>query len=98
MNNHYRDRELLDMAYEFPCYLQLPCCEGGAGEPAHSNQAQHGKGGSIKAHDVFHVPGCRACHRELDQGRTMSRGEKFDAWDRAFVRYLPELMKKLRSL
>lgn len=94
---NYRDRALLDMAYDFPCLLQLPCCEGGNGEPAHSNQALHGKGGAQKAHDCFHVPACRACHRELDQGRTMDREEKFAAWNRAFGRYLPMLMAHLRE-
>lgn len=94
MNRHLRSRELLDLAYRYPCYLRLPCCEGGdAGEPAHSNQSQHGKGGAIKAHDCFHVPGCRACHRELDQGRTMTREEKVAVWNRAFGEYLPDLFR-----
>lgn len=95
-NKHYRSRALLDMAYDFPCQFQIPgVCEGGPGEPCHSNQAIHGKGGSLKAHDCFFVPGCRSCHRELDQGRTMSREEKFAAWDRAFGRFLPMLMQKM---
>ncbi len=34
-NSHFRSRALLDMAYEFPCQLQIPgVCEGGPGEPA----------------------------------------------------------------
>lgn len=95
MNRHLRSRALLDMAYEEECYLRLPCCEGGAGEPAHSNQGIHGKGGAIKAHDCFHVPACRPCHRELDQGKTMTRDEKAAVWNRAFGEYLPVLMAKL---
>lgn len=90
-----RDRALLDMAYEFPCYLQLPCCEGGMGEPCHSNQAIHGKGGSIKAHDCFYVPGCRSCHREFDQGKTMDKEEKAALFNRAFGRFLPALIRML---
>lgn len=88
-----RDRALLDLAYTQPCALRLPgICEGGEfGEPAHSNQSIHGKGGGIKANDCFHVPACRSCHRELDQGRTMDRAEKFAVWDRAFGLYLPRL-------
>jgi hypothetical protein len=86
---NYRDRDLLDLCHQFPCQLQLPCCEhGNAGEPAHSNQSKHGKGGMIKAHDWAAVPGCRSCHREIDQGRTMNRQEKFEAWDAAFWRYM----------
>lgn len=80
--SNFRSRDLLDLSYQVECTLRLPCCEGGYGEPAHSNQARHGKGGSIKAHDCFFASACRPCHRELDQGRTMSREEKFDVWQR----------------
>lgn len=83
---NYRNRDLLDLAYQIPCTVNLPCCEGGMGEPAHSNQSRHGKGGSIKAHDVFYAAACRSCHREIDQGKTMSREEKFDVWQRAYER------------
>jgi hypothetical protein len=89
---NYRNRDLLNLAYYFPCSLNFPGCEGGdTGEPAHSNQPRHGKGGAMKAHDCYHVPACRHCHRELDQGRTMDRDEKHDAWNRAFDDYLPAL-------
>lgn len=91
----YRNRDLLDCAYQFPCMLRLPCCTGGdSGEPAHSNQPRHGKGGAMKAHDCYHVPACRACHVELDQGRTMTRDEKREAWEQAFWRYLPMLWEQ----
>lgn len=94
MNGHYRDRGFLDLTYAFPCYLRIPgVCEGGAGEPAHSNQPRHGKGGSIKAHDCYVVPACRACHREFDHGKTMTRDEKRDLWESAFWEYLPAAMK-----
>lgn len=92
---NYRSRALLDCAYNFPCMLRLSGCEGGAaGEPAHSNQSMHGKGGAIKAHDCFHVPACRACHRELDQGRTMDRETKHHRWHQAFGLYLPRLFEQ----
>lgn len=88
---NYRDRSLLDLSYTQNCALGFPGCEGGPGEPAHSNQSTHGKGGAMKAHDCFHVPACRSCHRELDQGRTMDRETKFAEWNRAFGLYLPRL-------
>lgn len=91
---NYRNRDLLDLAYQIPCTINLPCCEGGVGEPAHSNQSRHGKGGSIKAHDCFFASGCRSCHREIDQGITMSREEKFDAWQRAHERTMLELWRR----
>lgn len=89
----YRDRKLLDCAYQFTCRFNFPGCEQTVGEPAHSNQSQHGKGGAMKAHDCFHVPACRSCHRELDQGRTMDRETKFAEWNRAFGLYLPDLFR-----
>ena len=91
---NFRSRAVLDLAYLFPCHLNFPGCEGGdAGEPAHSNQPMHGKGGAIKAHDCFHVPACRACHRELDQGKTMDRETKHWEWNRAYGVYLPKLFE-----
>jgi hypothetical protein len=91
-NGYFRSREVLNLAYGYGCMLNFPGCEGGdAGEPAHSNQSCHGKGGSIKAHDCFHVPACRSCHRELDQGRTMDREMKAAEWNRAYGLYLPRL-------
>lgn len=92
MHKNYRDRKLLDTAYQFPCMLNFPCCDGGdAGEPAHSNQAKHGKGGAMKAHDCFFVPACRACHTCLDQGGTMTKEERREVWENAFWRFLPIL-------
>ncbi len=91
---NYRDRDLLDLAYELPCMLQLPCCEGGRGEPCHSNQARHGKGGALKAHDCFYAAGCRSCHRELDQGRTMTREGKRDAWQLGYERTMLALWRQ----
>ncbi|MFC4729485.1 hypothetical protein [Coralloluteibacterium thermophilus] len=92
---NYRNRSLLDLAYKVPCAFNLPgICEGGMGEPAHSNQSRHGKGGALKAHDCFFASACRSCHREIDQGRTMSRDEKFEAWNRAYERTVLELWRR----
>lgn len=88
---NYRDRKFLDVSYQFDCMLRFPGCEGGAGEPLHSNQSKHGKGGALKAHDCFHIPACRSCHRELDQGRSMDWELKFAEWGRAFGLYQPQL-------
>lgn len=95
---NYRDRDLLNLAYEYQCHLRFPGCEGTAGEPAHSNQAKHGKGGALKSHDCFHVPACRSCHRELDQGRSMDRELKFAEWDRAYGLYLPRLFSDFLTI
>lgn len=73
-----------------PCYLRIPrCCTGQANDPCHSNQLRHGKGKGIKAHDEFTVPGCRACHNEIDQGKRFTKEEKFGIWDDAYARWAP---------
>lgn len=87
MHGNYRDRALLDLVYQVECTLQIDgVYEGGFGEPAHSNQSRHGKGGALKAHDCFVASGCRACHRELDQGRRFTRVEKGEIWQRGHER------------
>ena len=72
------------------CYLMLPHVHVHDPEtvvPAHSNQARHGKGIGIKAGDIYTVPACHACHAEIDQGKTMTREQKFAAWDAAYARW-----------
>ena len=73
-----------------PCYLMLPRVAFHDAEtvvPAHSNQAKHGKGMGLKASDLYTVPACHACHYEIDQGKDMTRDEKFAAWDAAYARW-----------
>lgn len=96
MSDHnFRSRDLLDLAYQLPCMFGLlGICEGGKGEPCHSNQARHGKGKSLKAHDCFFAAGCRACHRELDQGTRFTREEKEAIWQDAFERTLLTLFQR----
>lgn len=74
-----------------PCYLAIPgvCLGGRETVPCHSNQQRDGKGMGLKAHDVYSVPGCMACHRETDQGRRFNRAEKFALWDAAYARWEP---------
>lgn len=66
-----RNPALLAMARGQRCLLQVP----GVCRPdptttvaCHSNQSAHGKAGARKADDQWHVYGCAACHRWLDQG------------------------------
>lgn len=73
-----------------PCYLLVPGITAHPGEtvvPCHSNQARHGKGKGIKAHDRHTVPGCMYCHAEIDSGNRFTRAEKFALWDAAFARW-----------
>lgn len=87
-----RKRKLTDCCAGQPCYLRLPgviCTGPDTTVPCHSNEGEHGKGMGIKANDDYTVPGCFACHSELDQGRRFSREEKAGFWRSAFARWAP---------
>jgi cytochrome c553 len=68
----------------------LPCQHCGAEGPdagvtwAHSNQAIHGHGRSVKASDEFCAALCATCHAELDQGKRDDRAGKVAMWTRAY--------------
>lgn len=92
MHKNIRDRDLLNFAYDYPCMLEIDdVCEGGNGEPCHANWGDYGKGGAMKSHDLFHVPGCRCCHHELDHGKRLEKEERRNIWERAFRRYIVAL-------
>ncbi|CAB4135078.1 Protein of unknown function DUF1364 [uncultured Caudovirales phage] len=72
------------------CFIRLPKFKLHAVEtvvPAHSNQSKHGKGMGLKANDKFTVPACFSCHFEIDQGGSMHREQKIDAWDAAYAKW-----------
>lgn len=58
-------------------------------EAAHRNE---GKGAGIKAHDCWTAALCRDCHRELDQGKTLTREQRRAELDRAIVLTLAALV------
>lgn len=88
---NYRNRRLLDLAHRLPCQC---CGRGQASEPAHSNQSKHGKGMSIKSHDVFFAALCHDCHASLDQGSKLTREERQEMWQRAFEKTLLVLWER----
>ncbi len=87
MSNH-RSERLRASANGEACV----CC-GSVGTTvwAHSNLQEHGKGMSIKAHDLLGLYLCGKCHREYDSGRMWNRLDK-----RAFFReYYPKTMVRV---
>lgn len=86
------DRDLADLCHGQACYLAIEGVCSHCREtvvPAHSNQAQHGKGFGLKALHRYTVPGCWACHVEIDQGLRLTKQEKFAIWDRAYAAWEP---------
>lgn len=91
-----RNRALLDLSHRLQeCLLKVPsvCTEYVAEgcQPAHSNLMRHGKGKGTKAEDWFHVAACPSCHREIDQGHRLTRGERealwMAGWERTMAHY-----------
>ncbi len=75
---YVRSKALLEACRLIPC--QHCGCDDGTVCAAHSNQAQHGKGKSIKASDVFVAALCFRCHSTLDQGSHLTRNEREAMW------------------
>jgi hypothetical protein len=77
----YRNKKLLEIVRVCPC--QICGRQDGTVVAAHSNQQRDGKGMGLKAHDYRIAALCFTCHSEIDQGKTLSKQEKFEAWDEA---------------
>lgn len=60
---------------------------------AHSNQAKHGKGRSIKASDIYVASLCCICHSALDQGSRMSRADRERMWDACHAQTVKQLVR-----
>jgi len=75
----------------------IPCTNCGRDDgtvcAAHSNQAKHGKGRSIKASDIYVASLCSACHSALDQGSRMSRADRECMWDYCHTQTVKELVR-----
>ena len=50
---------------------------------AHSNQLRDGKGRGLKAHDYRVAALCYDCHMEIDQGKSLDKAERIEAWEEA---------------
>lgn len=93
----YRSPKLLKAAKGQECMIQIPGVCNGNPETvvaAHSNWYEHGKGGALKAHDIFHAWACSACHSAIDQGKDLGYEEKKEYWQRGFERTLLALLDK----
>lgn len=85
---YLRDTRYQAACRALPC--QAPGCDAAGPDAgvtwAHSNQAIHGHGRSVKASDQFVAALCHTCHVELDQGKATSRAAKVALWNEAHRR------------
>lgn len=81
-----------------PCYLNVLCGRSDWADPTvvpcHDNRLSSGKGMGLKARNDRTLPGCMLCHCWLDQGPA-PREQKFEAFDRGFVRWEPVRARKM---
>lgn len=83
----YRNRKLLDVAHEAPCFLKLgKPCGVNPSVPCHSDQLRHGRGAGHKSHDAYAIPGCPDCHSKFTRAY-LGRGQYEEIWARAFEEY-----------
>lgn len=81
--SYLRSKAHLKRVAALPCQI---CFASAPSQAAHSNQAVHGKGRSIKASDEFTAALCPSCHYEIDQGKRLSREEKVAWWEEAYAK------------
>ena len=79
------------MVASLPCQH---CGLEGSTQAAHANWVWSGKGMGIKAHDCYTAALCVSCHRELDQGKDMSKQEREELWTNAWKKTVLELWKR----
>jgi len=85
----HRNRALLDLCHEAPCFLLLGFegCGRDASVPAHSDMIRHGRGKDHKSHDCFAVPGCPVCHEHFKRSELGPDGYH-EAWTAAMERWI----------
>lgn len=85
----HRNRNLLDIAHDAPCMLQLgaPGCGNHSSVPCHSDMLRHGRGVGHKSNAIFAVAGCPSCHAVFTREH-LGRAGYEEAWLRAHEKYL----------
>ena len=84
----FRSKKMLQLLREVPC----GACgiSDGSVAGAHRNE---GKGMGLKVSDALAAPLCFSCHRYLDQGKDMTREERRDFWNRAYINGMQYLIE-----
>jgi len=85
----YRNKKLLELCRELPCQ----CCgrQDGTVVAAHRNE---GKGMGSKVSDALVCSLCFVCHHELDNGKTLTKDERRDMWNRAYIGTMKEFIER----
>jgi hypothetical protein len=85
----YRNKRMLELCRELPCQ----CCgrNNGTIVAAHRNE---GKGMGLKVSDALVASLCFECHSEMDNGKTLTKDERRDMWNRAYINTMKEFIER----
>ena len=84
----YRNRKLLDLAHEAPCFVNIAKpCGNDPSVPAHSDMLKHGRGVGHKSGDQFAVSCCPNCHAKFTR-EFLGRDQYAEIWLQAHERFL----------
>ena len=87
----YRNKKLLKLLRLLPC---MNCgVSDGTVCAAHSNQVAHGKGTGLKAPDSMVAALCHKCHYILDNGKSLSKIERREMWNNAYIKTMKALIE-----
>lgn len=85
----YRNKKLLEACRQLNCqncgrWSDTVCA-------AHRNE---GKGMAVKVSDALIAALCHECHYQLDNGKELSRDERRDMWNRAYINTIKNLIEQ----
>jgi hypothetical protein len=85
----YRNKKLLELCRELPC--QVCGRNNGTVVAAHRNE---GKGIGLKVSDALVASLCFECHSEMDNGKSLTKEERRDMWNRAYINTMKEFIER----
>jgi hypothetical protein len=86
---NYRNKKLLELCRELPC--QVCGRNNGTVVAAHRNE---GKGIGLKVSDALVASLCFECHSEMDNGKTLTKEERRDMWNRAYINTIQQFIER----
>jgi hypothetical protein len=85
----FRSKKLLELCRQLPC--QVCGRNNGTVVAAHRNE---GKGMGLKVSDALVCSMCFECHSEMDNGKILTKDERRDMWNRAFISTMKEFIER----
>ena len=91
---NHRSERLRQSANGEPC---VKCGKIGSTVWCHSNESAHGKGMSLKAHDLLGLYLCGSCHHDYDRGPDMTREERRELFRELYPKTMVRVAEKLAT-